>query len=60
MVPVLTHPSALVAVTVYVVVVAGVATTLAPDVADKPVAGLQLYVAAPEAVNVVDCPAHIT
>jgi len=38
---VLTHPSALVPVTVYVVVVVGVATTDAPVVADKLEAGDQ-------------------
>ncbi len=46
-------------VTVYVVVDAGLAVTLAPVVALNAVDGLHEYVLAPEAVNVVDCPAHI-
>ena len=41
-------------VTVYVVVDVGLAVTVAPVVLLKPVAGLQLYVLAPPAVNVVD------
>jgi hypothetical protein len=43
-------------VTVYVVVVAGLAVTVAPTVALKPVAGAQLYVAAPLAVKLVPPP----
>lgn len=38
-------------VTVYVVVLAGLAVTVAPDVADKPVEGDHAYVVAPDAVN---------
>ena len=37
---VLLHPAALVPITVYVVVAAGLAVTVAPVVADKPVEGL--------------------
>jgi hypothetical protein len=40
-------------VTVYVVVLVGLAVTEAPDVAESPVDGDQVYVLAPEAVNVV-------
>jgi uncharacterized membrane protein (DUF4010 family) len=54
-----THPKLLVPVTVYVVVADGVAVTLAPVVADRPVAGNHVYVAAPVAINEVDEPAHI-
>jgi hypothetical protein len=42
-----------------VVVVVGVAVTLAPVVADKPVAGDHEYVVAPLVVSVVDEPLHI-
>ena len=41
-------------VTVYVVVVVGVAVTDAPVVALKPVAGVHVYVFAPVAVSVAD------
>jgi hypothetical protein len=41
-------------VTVYVVVVVGVAVTEAPVVALKPVAGVHVYVFAPVAVSVAD------
>jgi hypothetical protein len=51
----LLHP-AVVPVTVYVVVAAGLAVTVAPVVADSPVAGDQLYVVAPVAVSVVPAP----
>ena len=53
---VLTQPFAFVPVTVYVVVVAGLAVTEAPVVEDKPVAGLQRYVLAPFAVRTVPPP----
>ena len=43
-------------VTVYIVVPGGFAVTLAPDVALNPVEGVQLYVLAPDAVNVVPAP----
>jgi hypothetical protein len=43
-------------VTVYVVVEEGDATTEAPVVADRPVAGLHEYVLPPDAVNVVELP----
>ena len=46
-------------VTVYKVVVAGLAVTVAPVVALKPDAGLQLYVVAPLAVSTTLLPAHI-
>jgi hypothetical protein len=46
------HPAADVPVMVYVVVAAGFAVTLAPVVADKPVAGDQVYVDPPVAVKV--------
>jgi len=46
-------------VNVYVVVRVGVAVTLAPVVADKPVAGDQLYVVPPLPVSVVEVPAQI-
>jgi hypothetical protein len=46
-------------VTVYVVVIVGLAATVEPDVEDKPVAGDQLYVVAPVAVNVLELPAQI-
>ena len=45
------QPAALVAVTVYVVVVEGLAVTVAPDVAERPVEGDQAYVEAPDAVR---------
>ena len=45
------HPAALVPITVYVVVVVGLAVTVAPVVALNPVAGDQPYVIPPEAVN---------
>jgi PII-like signaling protein len=54
-----THPKLFVPVTVYVVVAVGAAVTLAPDVADRPVAGDHVYVAAPVAISAVDEPAHI-
>jgi hypothetical protein len=41
------------------VVVAGLATTVVPVVADNPVAGLQTYVTAPLAVSVTFPPAQI-
>jgi len=47
---------AIVPVTVYVVVDVGFAVTEAPDVADSPVDGDQVYVVAPEAVKVVEFP----
>lgn len=55
-------PSVDVPVTVYVVVVVGLATTVTPLVVFKPVAGLQVYVydAAEEAVKVVLPPTHRT
>ena len=57
---VLMQPAPLVPVTVYVVVPAGLAVTLAPVAADNPVDGDQAYeVELPVAVNVVDEPAHI-
>jgi uncharacterized lipoprotein YbaY len=46
-------------VTVYVVVVVGVAVTVAPVVALNPVAGVHVYVFAPVAVSVADCPAQM-
>jgi len=46
-------------VNAYVVVRVGVAVTLAPVVADKPVAGDQLYVVPPLPVSVVEVPAQI-
>jgi len=54
----LVHPVPAVPVTVYVVVVVGVAVTVAPVVEDKPVAGLQLYVVAPLAVSETLLPIH--
>jgi hypothetical protein len=48
------HPFELVPVTVYVVVPAGEALTLLPEVEDKPADGDQLYVLAPLACNAVD------
>jgi hypothetical protein len=54
-----THPKLLVPVTVYVVVSDGAAVTVAPVVADRPVAGDHVYVAAPVAVSTIDKPAHI-
>jgi hypothetical protein len=56
-VAVLIHPP-VVPVTVYVVVVPGVAVTEAPVVALKPVPGLHVYVVAPPALIVVELPAH--
>jgi hypothetical protein len=53
------HELLSVPVTVYVVVVFGLAVTVAPVVALNPIAGLHEYVFAPFAVNVVDCPAQI-
>jgi hypothetical protein len=41
------------------VLVVGLAVTELPVVADKPVAGVQLYVVAPPAVSDVELPAHI-
>lgn len=46
-------------VTVYVVVEVGFAVTDAPVVLLNPVAGLQMYVVAPDAASTVDCPAQI-
>ena len=53
------QPLAFVPVTVYVVVDAGDAVTDEPVVLLNPVAGLQVYVLAPDAFNTVDCPAQI-
>jgi hypothetical protein len=53
------HPLAAVPVTVYVVVVAGVAVTTAVLVAESPVDGAQLYVLAPLAVSVTLLPIQI-
>jgi hypothetical protein len=58
-VAVFVHPFPSVPVTVYVVVVVGFAVTVAPVVADKPVAGLQVYVVAPLAVSNVLLPLQI-
>ena len=58
-VAVLLHPFASVPVTVYVVAVTGSAVTAAPIVPDKPIAGDQLYVTAPLAVNRVLLPLQI-
>ena len=58
-VPVLTHPFASVPVTVYVVVVVGLAVTAAPVVADNPVEGLHVYVLAPLAVKLILLPVQI-
>jgi len=52
------HPP-VVPVTVYVVVVVGLALTLAPVVALKFVLGAHVYVVAPLAVKVVELPEHI-
>lgn len=46
-------------VIVYTVVDDGVAVTLAPVVADNPLAGSQVYAAPPDAVSVVDEPLQI-
>jgi hypothetical protein len=46
-------------VTEYVVVEVGLAVTLAPDVAESPVDGVQVYVVPPVAVNAVDDPLQI-
>jgi hypothetical protein len=56
---VLVHPVASVPVTIYVVVVSGLAVTVAPVVADKPVAGDHEYETTPLAVNVTELPEHI-
>ena len=40
-------------------VLVGVAVTLAPTVADRPIDGDHVYVLAPEAVRPVDPPAHM-
>lgn len=56
---VLTHPFASVPVTVYVVVDVGFAVTVAPVVGDKPVAGLHVYVDAPDAVRETLAPIQI-
>ena len=53
------HPVALVPVAVYVVVLTGLAITAAPVIADNPVAGDQLKVTAPLAVNEVLLPLQI-
>jgi carbohydrate-selective porin OprB len=53
------QPLADVPVTVYVVVLAGLACTVAALVASKPVGGDQLYVAAPLAVSVAEPPLQI-
>lgn len=58
-VAVLTQPFDPVPVTVYVVVAAGVAVTLVPVVALNAVAGDQIYVIAPLAVNTVEEPLQI-
>ena len=58
-VAVFVHPLALVPVTVYVVVEVGPALTTEPDVDDNPVAGLQVYVDAPDAVKVILLPLQI-
>jgi hypothetical protein len=55
----LIQPFASVPVIVYVVDVVGSAVTDEPVVPDNPVAGLQVYVEAPDAVNVVDEPIQI-
>jgi hypothetical protein len=52
------HPE-VVPVTVYVVVVPGDAVTVAPVDGERPVVGDHVYVVAPEAVNVVEAPAHM-
>lgn len=46
-------------VTVYVVVVGGLAVTVAPVVAERFVAGDHVYEVAPVAVNVAEAPAQI-
>ena len=51
--------SELLPVTVYVVVMVGVAVTVTPVVTFKNVAGAQVYVLAPLAVRDVDAPAQI-
>jgi hypothetical protein len=53
------QPTPLVPVTVYVVVVAGLAVGLAQAVHDKPVDGVHEKVFAPEAVRAVDPPVQI-
>ena len=55
----LVHPFAAVAVTVYVVVVVGLAVTVAVVVDERPVPGLQTYVAAPLAASETLLPLHI-
>lgn len=52
------QPFAFVPKTVYVVKATGEATTVCPVVAERPVDGLQVYVAAPDAVNVTDAVPH--
>ena len=47
------------AVTVYVLVTVVLVTTLAPVVADRLVAGAQVYVVPPDAVKVIELPLHI-
>lgn len=59
MVVVPVHPAAVVPVMVYVVVAVGLAVTLEPVVALKPVAGDHVYVKAPDAVKVVLDPLQI-
>ena len=58
-VAVFVHPLELVPVTVYVVVVVGLAVTVAPVVELNPVDGVHAYVVAPLAVRLVEFPVHI-
>jgi hypothetical protein len=53
------HPNVVVPTIVYVVVTIGVAMGDVQLVQDNPVAGVHVYVFAPDAVNVVELPAHI-
>ena len=53
------HPSALLPVTVYVIVVGGVAITADPIVEVSPVEGFQEKEFAPCAVKVMELPAHM-
>ncbi len=59
-VAVLEHPVPAVPVTVYTVVVVGLADTVAPVPDERPVVGLHVYVLPPPAVNETDCPLQIT